>query len=112
MRLKKILLLTVFFSLIISCSEKKDFNSNEWKNWTESEANPSTRWSMHKNLLKTYELKGMEKTAVLDLLGKPNSETDDKYHYLLGYTGRGVNTGTMMITIKNNVVTDVKVTDG
>ena len=55
MKLKNFLLLTTLFLLIISFSEQKDFNSKEWKNWTESETTPNTRWLMRKDLLKRYE---------------------------------------------------------
>lgn len=112
MRLKNFILLTIFFLLIISCSEQREFNSNEWKNWTESEANPSTRWSMHKNLLKEYDLKGMKKDFILELLGKPSSETNNKYYYQLGYTGRGINVGTMIIIIENDIIIDIEIIDG
>lgn len=112
MKSYKILSFIAILFFIVSCSEQKDFNSTEWKNWVESEGTPNTRWLMHKDLLDNNDLKTYSKEQVLDLLGKPNSETDDKYYYLLGTTGRGINTGTMTITFENGSVVDVKVTDG
>ncbi|MGB3655672.1 MAG: hypothetical protein WBA41_31295 [Rivularia sp. (in: cyanobacteria)] len=108
----KILAFIAILLFTVSCSEKKDFNSTEWKNWVETEATLDTRWLMHKDLLKRYELKGVSRDSILDLLGKPNTETNNKYYYQLGTTGRGINTGTMTITIENDTVVDIEVTDG
>lgn len=108
----KILSFIAILLFTVSCSEQKDFNSTEWKNWVESESTPNTRWLMHKDLLDNYNLKTYSKEQVLDLLGKPNNETNDKYYYLLGTTERGINTGTMTITFINGSVVGVKVTDG
>lgn len=102
----------VLLLFITSCSEQKEFNSNQWKTWTETENRPSLRWQMHKDLLNDYDLKTYDKKQVLDLLGKPNSETNNDFSYQLGYTGRGINTGTMTITFENGSVVDIKITDG
>ncbi|MGS2764566.1 hypothetical protein [Sinomicrobium sp. M5D2P9] len=112
MNIFKTLSFIAILLLAVSCSEQKDFNSTEWKNWTESEATPNTRWLMRKDLLKRYDLEGVSRDSILELLGKPNSETNDKYYYQLGPTGRGINTGTMTITFENNTVVDIKITDG
>ncbi len=108
----KILSFIVILLITVSCSEQKEFNSTEWKNWVESEATLNTRWLMHKDLLKKYELKGVSKDSILDLLGKPNSEINNEYHYQLGSTGRGINTGTMIIKFENDSVVDIIVIDG
>ncbi len=96
----------------VSCGEKKDFNSDEWKNWVETESEPNTRWLMHKDLLKKYELKGVSKDSILSLLGEPSKKYSDEFNYYLGYSGRGINIGTMTITFENGSVVDVKITDG
>ena len=57
-------------SLLVSCNEKKNFNSDEWKSWTESKSTMHARWLMHKDLLKKYELKGVGKDSILSLLGR------------------------------------------
>lgn len=108
----RILSFMVILLFTVSCSEQKDFNSDEWKNWVETEATLDTRWLMHKDLLKKYELKGVSRDSILDLLGKPNTKTNDKDYYQLGTTGRGINTGTMVITFENDSVVDIKVNDG
>lgn len=112
MRITKFLSLIIVFLLVFSCSKQKEFDSNEWKNWVETETTLDTRWLMHKDLLKRYELKGVSRDSILNLLGKPNTETNDKYYYQLGTTGRGINTGTMTITFGNDTVVDIEVTDG
>lgn len=112
MKSLKILSLIAILLFTVSCSEQKDFNSTEWKNWVESENSPDTRWLMHKDLLNNNDLKTYNKKQVLDLLGKPNSETNSEYYYQLGYTGRGISTGTMVITFENESVVDIKVNDG
>ena len=100
----------LFFA--IGCGEQKDFDSTEWKNWEETEATPNTRWLMRRDLLRKYDLEGVTKDYILDLLGKPDSETNDKYYYQLGSTGRGINTGTMTIKFENGTVVDIEITNG
>ena len=112
MKSLKILLFLVILLFAVSCSEQKDFNSDEWKSWVESEITPSTRWLMHKNLLKENKLKGVSKDSIINLLGKPNTETIKEFHYQLGATGRGINMGTMVISFKDDTVTEVKVNEG
>lgn len=108
----KILSFMVILLFTVSCSEQKDFNSDEWKSWVESENSPDTRWLMHKDLLDNNDLETYNKKQILDLLGKPNSETNNEYYYQLGYTGRGINIGTMVVKFENDSVVDIKVNDG
>ncbi|SFW77671.1 hypothetical protein SAMN02927921_04255 [Sinomicrobium oceani] len=108
----KIFSFIVILLFAVSCSEKKDFNSIEWKNWVESEATLHTRWLMHKDLLKKYELKGISKDSILNLLGEPNKQYSDEFYYNLGYSNRSVDSATMIITFENDTVIDIKVSDG
>ena len=108
----KILSFIAILLFAVSCGERKDFDATEWKNWVESESSPNTRWLMHKDLLKKYELKGVSRDSILDLLGEPDKQYSDEFHYQLGPTGRGINTGTMTITFENDAVVDIKVNDG
>lgn len=112
MRIAKLISLAILFLLVLNCSKKKEFDSNEWKNWVETETTLDTRWLMHKDLLRKYKLKGVSRDSILNLLGKPDSEIDNEYRYFLGSTGRGINTGTMTITFENGSVVDIKVTNG
>lgn len=97
---------------MISCSKQRDFNSNEWKNWVESEGSLNTRWLMHEDLLDNYDLKTYNKKQILNLLGKPNSETNNEYYYLLGATGNGIDMGTMIFKFKNDSIVDINVVGG
>lgn len=88
------------------------FDSEKWINWTESEAEWSLRWDMMNSLRNTYELKGMSKKQILELLGEPTSKTDNEFDYNLGYSKRGISTGRLTIKFKNDKVTDFSVWDG
>jgi tRNA(His) 5'-end guanylyltransferase len=89
------------------------FDSDRWKNWTESEAEWSLRWDMMNSLRKNYELRGMTKTQIFELLGEPESKTEKEFGYYLGYSKRGINTGRLTIKFdKNNTVIDYSVWDG
>lgn len=108
----KILSFIAILLFTVSCSEQKDFNSTEWKNWTESEATIHTRWLMHKDLLKKYDLKEVSEDSILSLLGKPNKQHSDRFYYNLGYPkrGGGIDPATMVIEFENNLVSDIEVT--
>ena len=88
------------------------FDSDKWKNWTESETEWSLRWDMMNSLRNNYELKGMSKKQILELLGEPESKTESEFSYYLGYANRGINTGRLTIKFKKNKVVDYSVWDG
>ncbi|RKD99847.1 hypothetical protein [Marinifilum flexuosum] len=91
----------------------KRFDSEKWKNWTESETEWSLRWDMMNSLRNDYELKGMTKTQIIELLGEPESKTNIEFGYYLGYSKRGINTGRLTIKFDNyNTVTEYSVWDG
>ena len=112
MKVSKFLSLIFISLFFIACSEQKDFDSNEWKSWTESEVSPSTRWLMHKDLLKKHQLKGVNTDSILKLLGEPNSRNLNEFNYNLGYSERGVSTGTLILIFKDDKVTEIKVIEG
>ncbi|MBL1409904.1 hypothetical protein [Sphingobacterium faecale] len=47
------------------------FSSVKWKHWKESEAEGSLRWDMMNSLRNNYELIGMTKDEMIELLGAP-----------------------------------------
>src|SRR5690606_13817079 len=106
------LLIIILSIFCLSCDEQKDFNSVEWKNWIESEANPNTRWLMRNDLLKNYDLKNYNKEKIINLLGKPDSDENNEFRYFLGITGEGINTGALIIKFKNESVIEVKIIQG
>lgn len=88
------------------------FNSEKWKNWTETETTLSLRWDMMNSLRNNYKLKGMTKNQILDLLGEPNSEIKNEFRYYLGSSKFGINTGQLTIKFNNNIVTNFSVSQG
>ncbi|BAO56056.1 hypothetical protein [Nonlabens marinus] len=89
------------------------FDSEKWKNWTESESEWSLRWDMMNSLRNNYELKGKSKTEIIELLGKPDSEVKTDFKYYLGMSKRGINTGSLTIEFnENGIVTDFSVWQG
>lgn len=107
----KLIIFASFLS-IISCSNKQNFDSIEWKGWVESENNQGLRWKMSKDLIDNYNLKSMTEKDILNLLGEPEDKFKDKFIYFLGYTGNGINTGTLEITFKNKIVYNIKLYEG
>lgn len=89
------------------------FESERWINWTESESEMSLRWDMMLSLRKKHELKGKTKTEVIELLGKPGTESNLNFGYYLGFSKRGINTGHLDIKFdEDGIATDYVVTDG
>ena len=91
----------------------KRFDSYKWKNWTESENEWTLRWDMMNSLRNNYELKGMTKKQIIELLGEPESKTKIEFEYHLGYSKHGINTGRLTIKFdKDNTVSDYSVWEG
>jgi len=89
------------------------FDSEKWKNWTETESTMTMRWDMMNSLRNTHELKGKTKTEITELLGKPHSETNLNYRYFLGMAKHGIDTGSLVIKFdENDLVTDFYVWHG
>ena len=89
------------------------FDSEKWKNWTESEEEWSSRWDMMNSLRNNHELKGKTKSEIINLLGQPSSESNSIFRYNLGPSGRGINYGYLRISFdKNGLVSDFKVGQG
>src|SRR5690554_7106230 len=59
------------------------FDSEKWKSWEEGELQWSLRWDMMNSLRNSYDLKLMNKQEITDLLGKPESETNNEFYYNL-----------------------------
>ncbi|MGV6831287.1 MAG: hypothetical protein ACWA5P_06985 [bacterium] len=110
--LNKVIVASILILTIGCQQDQKTFNSDEWKNWVESEATPNTRWLMHRDLIRNYELEGVSKDSIIQLLGKPNSQTNLKFYYQLGNTGKGINMGTLIIIFEDDSVEEIEVTNG
>ena len=64
------------------------------------------------DLRNNYDLIGKSKSEVIILLGKPETEFKNEITYYLGYTGKGINTGTLILTFKDKKVQKIKVWQG
>jgi len=91
----------------------EQFNSEIWKNWTESETELSTRWDMMNSLRKTHELNGKTKSEIIELLGNPENQSNENFRYYLGMAKKGIDTGILIIEFnKNNIVSNYYVWHG
>lgn len=107
-----IIILSVLFLRGKIVHEK--FDSHIWKTANlNSEVNWSLRWDMINDLRNKHKLVGITKNEIINLLGTPESEFNSEFRYYLGYSKRGINTGTLIITFdNNNIVTGIKVWQG
>jgi outer membrane protein assembly factor BamE (lipoprotein component of BamABCDE complex) len=65
------------------------------------------------DLRNNKQLIGMNKTQIVNLLGEPDDEVNNDYNYYLGYSGTGINTGSLRISFnRNNVVEKINVWQG
>jgi outer membrane protein assembly factor BamE (lipoprotein component of BamABCDE complex) len=111
--MKKYLILLL---LTVSCGkiEHTEFNSEKWKNSDlNTERDMSLRWDMMNSLRKNYDLIGMKKSEIIELLGQPTSVINNQFHYYLGFSKTGINTGTLYVTFDNKeVVSKIRVWQG
>ena len=113
----KIQICTLLIGLLLSsCGQisHENFDSHKWKNSDlNREENWNLRWSMINDLRNNYKLKGRTKKEIIQLLGKPENELKNKFYYYLGYSGKGINTGTLTIFFaENDVVEKIQVYQG
>ena len=89
------------------------FDSKEWKNWVETEETWSLRWNMMNSLRNSHQILGESQSAIIELLGEPESKTLNEYIYYLGYSKRGINTGFLTIVFdERGYVKHFRVWDG
>lgn len=98
------------FIIVIFCSacHSIDFDSEKWKHWREAESSLSLRWDMRNDLVEKHNLKGMNVSEVIDLLGEPEHKSDTEFRYYLGMARSAVDTGYLILTIENGKVTDFR----
>ncbi|WKL49519.1 hypothetical protein Q1W71_06935 [Flavobacterium pectinovorum] len=91
------------------------FDSEKWKTADlNSEDNFSLRWDMMNSLRNNNSLIGMSKSKIITLLGKPDEgfTTENTFRYYLGYTDTGINTGSLIVTFDNGIVSGISVWQG
>lgn len=88
----------------------EQFDSEMWKNWTETEATMSLRWDMMNSLRNNHELMGKTKDQISVLLGEPERKSNSEFNYYLGMAKRGIDIGNLSIKFdKNRKVTEFSV---
>lgn len=91
------------------------FDSKKWKTADlTSEDNFSLRWDMMNSLRNNHDLIGMPKSEIVNLLGKPDESftTENTFRYYLGYTHTEINTGSLILTFDNGIVSEISVWQG
>jgi hypothetical protein len=66
------------------------------------------------SLRNNYDLIGMSKSEIITLLGKPDEgfTTENTFRYYLGYSHTGINTGSLIVTFDNGIVSGISVWQG
>ena len=105
-------IILILFALQGNITHQK-FHPEKWKNWAESEAEMSLRWEMMNSLRNRHELKGNTKNEIIQLLGEPESKTNTEFRYYLGFSKRGINTGSLIFKFnEKGIVTNFLVWQG
>lgn len=104
--MKKILYSIFCFVILVSagCSSGTKFDSEKWKQYSESELTHYVRWPMVDDLVSNYDIVGMSTKEAFQLLGKPTTQTESAHTYDLGPTGSGINYGSLILTIRDDRV--------
>lgn len=105
------LIILVLALSILSCSQTK-FDSEKWKNWTETESTMTLRWDMRKDLIKKHKLVDLTTSEITALLGEPEKKSETEFRYYLGMARHGIDTGSLILTIENGKVIDYKIWHG
>jgi len=88
----------------------KKFDSEKWKNWTETEKDLSLRWDMMNSLRNKHELTGKTKSEIIELLGEPDLKFESEFGYYLGMAKHGIDIGNLTIKFDTNEkVSEIKV---
>ena len=83
---------------------QQEFDRERWQSWEETEKDLFLRWHMVDDLTDEYNLVGMKRSDVIELLGKPESEYGSSLYYYLGLTGHGINSGSLLLDFNRHGV--------
>ena len=96
-----IILITTFLLIQLYSPElamlKREFNSEKWKSWIESEEEFRLRWEMIGSLRIKHRLRGLTKKEIVELLGQPENKSKTEFSYNLGMSGNGINSGILKV---------------
>lgn len=118
--MKKLRILSIIGILVLTALflrgkiPHEKFDSHRWKTANLNiEENTTLRWDMMNDLRDRYKLIGMTKKQIVDLLGNPGDTTVSEFYYYLGYSKRGINTGSLTIMFSDKgIVKSVRVWQG
>lgn len=104
--------LDAYTPIIYNYRNRADFEAERWKSWEETENEPSLRWNMIHDLVSKFEFNGITRNKLIELLGKPDSESNNEIRYFLGMSGHGIDTGSLIFELKNDKVVNYFVWHG
>ena len=105
-------LIYIFIPVLIICffihfytKDNIAFDSEKWKNWNfdENREEFNLRKNMMFSLEWNYDLIGMSKDEIINLIGVPSTDFGFSYSYYLGF-GKGVNICNLIIEFDTNQI--------
>jgi hypothetical protein len=98
------LLLAIAFFSFLFYEPQYDFDEQKWF------ADKNGRFEMRDDIVESEMLKNKDKTQIVKLIGKPDTETSDVWTYDLGMSGAGFGWqfNSLKLTFKNGKVSEVK----
>lgn len=105
----------IYYSLLPDITNYKNrikFDQTKWKDWRETETTACLRWDMTHDLVDKHKLKGLSVTEIIELLGEPDRKNKKEIRYYLGMSRHAIDTGSLILTIKNDKVISCKIWHG
>lgn len=101
-----------FLPEITNYKSRIEFEQERWKNWEETESTACLRWDMTDDLIDKHQIVGKSVKEIIELLGEPNYINKNGLRYYLGMSRHGIDTGSLQMTIENDIVIDYKIWHG
>lgn len=105
----KIIFVTTLMIVLSACTDK-NFDSHEWKSWSEQTGEFALRWDMCDDLIDNYLSIGMTKKDVVELLGMPTTDCNKPncdVIYELGPCRRGISYGSLYLKMEDNEIVEI-----
>ena len=102
----------VFSPEITNYFNRTEFDQKKWKEWEETETTACLRWDMTNDLIEKHKLIGLSTQQIIDLLGKPNVQSTSGFRYDLGMSRHGIDTGMLLLSIKEGKVISYEIING
>jgi len=104
----------VFSPYFYNFCKRTEFDQELWKEWKETDTDMSLRWDMVHDMTSEYKLISMTKEDITALLGPPDNMqlSSDTFHYYLGMSRHGIDTGSLIIKFNVNKVISYRIRHG